>query len=81
MPIIESTAAPGFTLDYPAAVSGRATFTAPTDFVAYSGSEQPRIDINAPVVFVGHGIVAPEYQVERLRRRRREGQSGDGDGQ
>ena len=52
---------PGFTLTTRGGKSA-ATFTAPTDLVAYSGSEQPRIDINAPVVFVGYGIVAPEYK-------------------
>ena len=61
VPIIESTAAPGFTLTTRGGKSS-ATFTAPTDLIAYSGSEQPRIDINAPVVFVGYGIVAPEYK-------------------
>jgi Zn-dependent M28 family amino/carboxypeptidase len=61
VPIIESTAAAGFTLTTRGGKSG-ATFTAPTDLIAYSGSEQPRIDINAPVVFVGYGIVAPEYK-------------------
>ena len=63
VPIIESTAAQGFTLTTRGGKSGApATFTAPTDLIAYSGSEQPRIDINAPVVFVGYGIVAPEYK-------------------
>jgi Zn-dependent M28 family amino/carboxypeptidase len=61
VPIIESTAAPGFTLTTRGGKSS-ATFTAPADLIAYSGSEQPRIDINAPVVFVGYGIVAPEYK-------------------
>ena len=61
VPIIESTAAYGFTLTTRGGKSS-ATFTAPTDLIAYSGSEQPRIDINAPVVFVGYGIVAPEYK-------------------
>ena len=61
MPIIESTAAPGFTLTTRGGKSS-ATFTAPADLIAYSGSEQPRIDINAPVIFVGYGIVAPEYK-------------------
>jgi Zn-dependent M28 family amino/carboxypeptidase len=61
VPIIESTAAAGFTLTTRGGKSS-ATFAVPTDLVAYSGSEQPRIDINAPVVFVGYGIVAPEYK-------------------
>jgi Zn-dependent M28 family amino/carboxypeptidase len=61
VPIIESTAAAGFTLTTKGGKSS-ATFAVPTDLVAYSGSEQPRIDINAPVIFVGYGIVAPEYK-------------------
>ena len=61
VPIIESTAAPGFTLTTRGGKSN-ASFTAPNDLIAYSGSEQPRIDINAPVIFVGYGIVAPEYK-------------------
>jgi Zn-dependent M28 family amino/carboxypeptidase len=61
VPIIESTAAPGSTLTTRGGKAS-ATFTAPADLIAYSGSEQPRIDINAPVVFVGYGIVAPEYK-------------------
>ena len=61
VPIIESTAAPGFTLTTRGGKTS-ATFTAPGDLIAYSGSEQPRVDINAPVVFVGYGIVAPEYK-------------------
>jgi Zn-dependent M28 family amino/carboxypeptidase len=61
VPIIESTAAPGFTLTTRGGKSS-ATFSAPTDLIAYSGTEHPRIDINAPVIFVGYGIVAPEYK-------------------
>jgi Zn-dependent M28 family amino/carboxypeptidase len=59
--IIESTAAERFTLS---AKGGKSSerFTAPTDLVAFSGSEQPRVPLDAPVVFVGYGIVAPEYR-------------------
>ena len=33
-----------------------------TDFVAASGIDDATVPIDAPVVFVGYGIVAPEYQ-------------------
>ena len=61
VPIIESTTAPGFTLN---TKGGKATerFISPTDVVAFSGSEQPSVPLDAPVVFVGYGIVAPEYR-------------------
>lgn len=32
-----------------------------SDIVAFSGLAEPRIDVSAEIVFVGHGIVAPEY--------------------
>jgi Peptidase family M28/PA domain len=43
--------------------SQRASFTKLTDFVAFSGTQKPqsRVD-DAEIVFVGYGIVAPEYQ-------------------
>jgi Zn-dependent M28 family amino/carboxypeptidase len=31
------------------------------DFVAYDQTQQPQSDIDAPIVFVGYGIRAPEY--------------------
>lgn len=33
----------------------------PTDYVAVSRHERPTIDVNADLVFVGYGVVAPEY--------------------
>lgn len=33
-----------------------------TDYVANNQTATPLADIDAPIVFVGHGIVAPEYQ-------------------
>ena len=33
----------------------------PSDYVAVSRHEQPTIDVNADMVFVGYGVVAPEY--------------------
>src|SRR5581483_8106918 len=32
------------------------------DFVGVSQTQQPETDFDAPVVFVGHGISAPEYK-------------------
>ena len=33
----------------------------PTDYVAVSRHEQPTIDVNSEMIFVGYGVVAPEY--------------------
>jgi Zn-dependent M28 family amino/carboxypeptidase len=57
--IVESTVDPSFTLD----VSGNGpSFKYLTDVVAFSGVQQPKVTVNGEVVFVGHGIVAPEYK-------------------
>jgi Zn-dependent M28 family amino/carboxypeptidase len=32
------------------------------DFVTSNGTQVPSVDIDAPIVFVGYGITAPEYQ-------------------
>jgi Zn-dependent M28 family amino/carboxypeptidase len=32
------------------------------DFVTSNGTQTPSVDIDAPIVFVGYGITAPEYQ-------------------
>lgn len=54
VPIIESSAKQ-FTLSVP----GR-TYRSGEDVVAFSGVEAPRVQVQGEVVFVGHGIVAPE---------------------
>ncbi len=36
-------------------------FAFPTDYVAVSRHEQPVVDVNADLVFVGYGVDAPEY--------------------
>jgi Zn-dependent M28 family amino/carboxypeptidase len=61
VPIIESTVAKGFTLTGRSATTSE-RFVAPTDLVASSASELSTVDVKAPVVFVGYGIVAPEYR-------------------
>jgi Zn-dependent M28 family amino/carboxypeptidase len=55
--IVESVVDPSFTL----AAGPGPTFTYLEDVVAFSGLEQPQVKVAADVVFVGHGIVAPEY--------------------
>jgi Zn-dependent M28 family amino/carboxypeptidase len=56
VPIVESVVDPSFTL----AVSGGPTFKYLTDVVAFSGLQQPDVTFGGEIVFVGHGIVAPE---------------------
>ncbi len=57
VPVVESTVDRGFTLRVP----GR-TFTYMDDVVAFSGVEDAKVTVKGEVVFVGHGIVAPEQQ-------------------
>jgi Zn-dependent M28 family amino/carboxypeptidase len=57
VPIIESVVNRSFTLSVP----GRA-YRYLEDVVAFSGTEQARAHVQGDVVFVGHGIVAPEQQ-------------------
>jgi Zn-dependent M28 family amino/carboxypeptidase len=57
VPIIESVVNRTFTLSVP----GR-TYRYLDDVVAFSGTEQSRVHVQGDVVFVGHGIVAPEQK-------------------
>ena len=59
VPIIESVVDPSFTLQ---ASSGGPAFTYLTDVVVFSGLQQPSVKFAGDVVFVGHGIVAPEFK-------------------
>jgi Zn-dependent M28 family amino/carboxypeptidase len=55
--IVESVVNPSFTLS-----AGQGPpFKYFDDVVAFSGVEQPEVKVSGEVVFVGHGIVAPEY--------------------
>ena len=56
--IVESIVDPSFTLNAP----GGAALKYLDDVVAFSGIQDPRIQTSGELVFVGHGIVAPEYQ-------------------
>jgi Zn-dependent M28 family amino/carboxypeptidase len=57
VPIVESVVDRTFTLSVP----GR-TYRYLNDVVAFSGTEQSRVHVQGDVVFVGHGIVAPEQK-------------------
>ena len=55
VPIVESVVDRSFTLSVPGN-----SYRYFDDVVAFSGTEQPRVHVQGDVVFVGHGIVAPE---------------------
>jgi len=56
--ILESVVSPSFTL-----TAGKGTpFTYRQDVVAFTGRQEPRVRVDGELVFVGHGIVAPEYR-------------------
>jgi len=57
VPIVESVVNRTFTVSVP----GR-TYRYLQDVVAFSGTEQARAHVQGDVVFVGHGIVAPEQK-------------------
>jgi Zn-dependent M28 family amino/carboxypeptidase len=57
VPIVESVVNRNFTLSVPGG-----TYRFYDDVVAFSGTEQPRVHLQGEVVFVGHGIVAPELK-------------------
>ncbi|MPY90102.1 MAG: M20/M25/M40 family metallo-hydrolase [Luteitalea sp.] len=66
VPIVESTIQPDFTLRARSLAGGAAAdearFAYGSEVVAFSGRTEPTIDVDGEVVFVGFGIVAPEYQ-------------------
>jgi Zn-dependent M28 family amino/carboxypeptidase len=57
VPIVEATVEPGFVLSVPGA-----TYRYLTDVVAFSGVQNPRVQVQGDVVFVGYGINAPELK-------------------
>ena len=57
MAIVESIVDPSFTLS----AGQGAPFKYLDDVVAFSGVQQPQVKVAGELVFVGHGIVAPEY--------------------
>jgi Zn-dependent M28 family amino/carboxypeptidase len=57
VPIVESAVDPSFTLS----AGQGAPFTYLNDIVVFSGLQDEQVAVHGDVVFVGHGIVAPEY--------------------
>jgi Zn-dependent M28 family amino/carboxypeptidase len=57
VPIVESTVERTFALSVPGA-----TYKYFADVIATSGLEKPQVQVQGDVVFVGHGIVAPELK-------------------
>lgn len=57
VPIVESVVDRKLALSVPGA-----TYRYMQDIVAFSGVERPRVQVQGDVVFVGHGIVAPEQK-------------------
>jgi Zn-dependent M28 family amino/carboxypeptidase len=55
--IVESVVNPSFTLT----AGPGAPFKYLSEVVAFSGQQQPQVSTSGEIVFVGHGIVAPEY--------------------
>ena len=55
--IVESVVDPSFTLS----AGPGAPFKYLDDVVAFSGVQQPKVTASGEIVFVGHGIVAPEF--------------------
>ena len=61
VPMVGVTPAPETTFAFVAA-NGQTTALKPLDeYVAYNESQTPQAEIDAPIVFVGYGISAPEY--------------------
>ena len=58
VPIVESVVDPSFTLT----AGAGAPLKYLEDVVAFSGLQEPRVATAGELVFVGHGIVAPEYK-------------------
>ncbi|MGH9158877.1 MAG: M20/M25/M40 family metallo-hydrolase [Vicinamibacteraceae bacterium] len=65
VPIIESVVEPSFSLRARPVAGGagrEARFAYGGDVVAFSGRATPKVDVDGEMVFVGFGIVAPEYK-------------------
>jgi Zn-dependent M28 family amino/carboxypeptidase len=63
VPMVGITADPAMQLTFTGSDSGKKlTLRYRDDFMAWTKREQPEVGINADLVFVGYGVVAPEYQ-------------------
>ena len=62
VPMVGITADPAMQLTFTGSDSGqKLTLRYRDDFMAWTKREQPEVGINADMVFVGYGVVAPEY--------------------
>jgi len=61
VPMVGITPAPGTTFSLVPASGGVMPLKVLDEYVAYDQTQQPQSDIDAPIVFVGFGIHAPEY--------------------
>jgi Zn-dependent M28 family amino/carboxypeptidase len=62
VPMVGITADPAMQLTFTGSDSGqKLTLRYRDDFMAWTKREQPEVSINADLVFVGYGVVAPEY--------------------
>jgi Zn-dependent M28 family amino/carboxypeptidase len=62
VPMVGITADPAMHLTFTDASSGKALdLRYGDDFMAWTKREQPQVSLNAGLVFVGYGVVAPEY--------------------
>ena len=61
VPMVGISPAPGTTFSLVPTSGAPITLRVLDDYVAYDQTQQPQSDIDAPIVFVGYGIHAPEY--------------------
>jgi Zn-dependent M28 family amino/carboxypeptidase len=61
VPMVGITPSPETTFSLVPASGSRMTLKVLDDYVSYDQTQQPQSDIDAPIVYVGYGIHAPEY--------------------
>ena len=61
VPMVGITPSPETTFSLVPASGSRMTLKVLDDYVSYDQTQQPQSDVDAPIVYVGYGIHAPEY--------------------
>jgi Zn-dependent M28 family amino/carboxypeptidase len=61
VPLVGITPSPETTFSLVPASGSRMTLKVLDDYVSYDQTQQPQSDVDAPIVYVGYGIHAPEY--------------------
>src|ERR1700757_2409873 len=61
VPMVGITPSPETTFALVPASGSRMTLKVLDDYVSYDQTQQPQSDVDAPIVYVGYGIHAPEY--------------------